>query len=61
METQIEFIERRRREFERAAIDADNDPLIKAVFGPFERIEISKAERDAYCLPPGWMGRHQAA
>ena len=60
METQAEFIERRRREHERAAIDAGNDPLIRALFGPFERVEISKAERDAYCLRPGWMWRHQA-
>jgi len=60
METQHEFIERRLDGHRRAAIEAENDPLIKAFFGPHEKIAISERERRDYCLPPGWMLRRQA-
>jgi hypothetical protein len=60
METQHEFIERRRLAHVQAALEGENDPLIKAVFGPHEPVVISQRERDAYCLPPGWMFRRQA-
>ena len=59
-ETEAEFIERRREAHEQAAIEAETDPLIKALFGPHEAIAISEAERAAYCLPLDWMLKRQA-
>ncbi len=60
METQHEFIERRRLGHAQAAIEAENDPLIKALFGPHEETAISERMRRDYCLPPGWLFRRQA-
>lgn len=59
-ETEAEFIERRREAHEQASIEAESDPLIKALFGPHEAIVISEAERTAYCLSPDWMFKRQA-
>lgn len=60
METQHEFIERRRLAHEEAAREAENDPLIQELFGPKTPYVVSERERRDYCLPPGWMFRRQA-
>lgn len=60
METESEFIERRREAHEQAVVEAEADPLIKALFGPHEPFVISEAEKAAYCLPLDWMLKRQA-
>jgi hypothetical protein len=60
METQHEFIERRRLGHAQAAIEAENDPLIKALFGPHESRPITERERRLFCYEPGFMLRRQA-
>jgi hypothetical protein len=59
-ETEAEFIERRRKANEQAAIEAGDDPLIKALFGPHEPVVISERERRLFCFQPGWMFKKQA-
>lgn len=60
METEHEFIERRRLAHVQAALEAQDDPLIRELFGPHEPVVISERERAAYCYPPGFMFRRQA-
>lgn len=60
METQHEFIERRRLGHVQAAQEAEADPLIRAFFGPHEPTVITEAERQAYCYPPEFMFKRQA-
>ena len=60
METENEFLERRKLAQVQADLDSREDPLIKALFGPFESTPISQREREAYCLPPDWMLKRQA-
>jgi hypothetical protein len=60
METQHDFIERRRLGHIQAAMEAENDPLIKALFGPHESRPITERERRLFCYEPGFMLRRQA-
>lgn len=60
METQHEFIERRRLAHEQARAEAENDPLIRELFGPKTPYVSSERERRAFCYEPGFMLRRQA-
>jgi hypothetical protein len=60
METQDEFLKRRKLDQSQADLDSDRDPLIRAFFGPFERVPITRQEFEAYCLPTDWMLKRQA-
>lgn len=59
-ETEAEFIDRRRRANLKAAQEAQDDPLIREVFGPRTPYVISERERSAYCYPEGFMFKRQA-
>lgn len=60
METQHEFIERRRLAHEKARAEAENDPLIRELFGPKTPYVPSERELRAFCYEPGFMFRRQA-
>lgn len=59
METQQEFIERRRLAHAQAAVEADTCLLIKLRFGPHDTV-VTERERRAYVYPQGFMTRRQA-
>jgi hypothetical protein len=60
-ETEAEFMERRRRDRIRADLDAQDDPLIREVFGPRIPTVITQADYDRFGFAPGWALKKQAS
>lgn len=58
MQTEAEFVAERIQSHREALADSDSRFLLELLEAP--PTPVSQAEKDAYCLPTGWLWRRQA-